>query len=404
MAIRDEVLKELLEGYKKPEDLLGPEGLLKQLTAALVGKALSAEMTEHLGYEKHEPAGRGSGNSRNGTSDKTLKTESGEMPIEVPRDRNGSFEPQLVKKHQTHFDGFDEKIISMYARGMTVREIQGHLQELYGVEVSPDLISRVTSAVIEEVKAWQSRPLEAVYPIVYLDALVIKVRDQGTVTNKSAYLAIGVNMGGTKEVLGLWLEGTEGAKFWLKILTELKNRGVLDILILCCDGLKGFPEAIEAVFPRTTVQTCIVHMLRNSLRFVTWKDRKAVALALKPIYSAQTDVMAEAALTAFEASAFGVRYPMIGKSWRANWQRVIPFLAFPREIRKVIYTTNAIESLNYSLRKIIKTRGHFPSEEAATKLLYLALIRAEQRWTMPIWRWKDALNQFAVHFDGRLSI
>ena len=404
MAIRDEVLKELLAGYKKPEDLLGPEGLLKQLTAALVSKALSAEMTEHLGYEKNEVAGRGSGNSRNGTSEKTQKTDSGEMPIEVPRDRNGSFEPQLVKKHQTHFDGFDEKIISMYARGMTVREIQGHLQELYGVEVSPDLISRVTSAVLEEVKAWQGRPLDAVYPIVYLDALVIKVRDQGTVSNKSAYLAIGVNMAGTKEVLGLWLEGTEGAKFWLKILTELKNRGVQDILILCCDGLKGFPEAIEAVFPKAVVQTCIVHMIRNSLRFVSYRDRKAVAGAIKPIYAAQTEVLAEAALAAFEVSALGMRYPTIGKSWRANWQRVIPFLAFAREIRKVIYTTNAIESLNYSLRKIIKTRGHFPSEEAATKLLYLALVRAEQRWTMPIKDWRSALNQFSVHFDGRLPI
>lgn len=403
MAIRDEVLKELLEGYKKPEDLLGPEGLLKKLTAALVEKALSAEMAEHLGYEKHEVSGRGSGNSRNGTSEKTLKTESGEMPIEVPRDRNGSFEPQLVKKHQTHFDGFDEKIISMYARGMTVREIQGHLHELYGVEVSPDLISRVTSAVIEEVKAWQGRPLEAVYPIVYLDALVIKVRDQGTVTNKSAYLAIGVNMAGNKEVLGLWLEDTEGAKFWLKILTEVKNRGVLDILILCCDGLKGFPEAIEAVFPKATIQTCIVHMIRNSIRFVTWKDQKAVAAALKPIYGAQTEVLAEAALTAFESSALGARYPMIAKSWRSNWQRVIPFLAFPRDIRRVIYTTNAIESLNFSLRKIIKSRGHFPNEEAATKLLYLALVRAEQKWTRPIWKWKDALNQFAVHFEGRLA-
>ena len=403
MAIRDEVLKELLEGYKKPEDLLGPEGLLKKLTAALVEKALSAEMAEHLGYEKHEVAGRGSGNSRNGVSEKTLKTESGEMPIEVPRDRNGSFEPQLVKKHQTHFDGFDEKIISMYARGMTVREIQGHLQELYGVEVSPDLISRVTSAVIEEVKAWQGRPLEAVYPIVYLDALVIKVRDQGTVTNKSAYLAIGVNMAGNKEVLGLWLEDTEGAKFWLKILTEIKNRGVADILILCCDGLKGFPEAIEAVFPKATIQTCIVHMIRNSIRFVTWKDQKTVATALKPIYGAQTEVLAEAALAAFESSALGARYPMIAKSWRSNWSRVIPFLAFPRDIRRVIYTTNAIESLNFSLRKIIKSRGHFPNEEAATKLLYLALVRAEQKWTRPIWKWKDALNQFAVHFEGRLA-
>jgi len=403
LAIRDEVLKELLEGYKKPEDLLGPEGLLKKLTAALVEKALSAEMAEHLGYEKHAVSGRGSGNSRNGTSEKTLKSESGEMPIEVPRDRNGSFEPQLVKKHQTHFDGFDEKIISMYARGMTVREIQGHLQELYGVEVSPDLISRVTSAVLEEVKVWQGRPLEAVYLIVYLDALVIKVRDQGTVTNKSAYLAIGVNGEGNKEVLGLWIEETEGAKFWLKILTEIKNRGVEDILILCCDGLKGFPAAIEAVFPKTTIQTCIVHMIRNSIKLVSWKDRKLVVAALKPIYGAQTEDLAEAALTAFESSALGARYPMIARSWRNNWERVIPFLAFPREVRRIIYTTNAIESLNFSLRKIIKCRGHFPNEEAAIKLLYLALIRAEQKWERPSWKWKDALNQFALHFEGRLT-
>ncbi|HVZ89204.1 MAG TPA: IS256 family transposase [Polyangia bacterium] len=403
MAIRDELLKELLAEYKKPEDLLGPNGLLKQLTGALVEKALQAELTEHLGYEKHASAGRGSGNSRNGASRKTLKTEAGDVAIEVPRDRNATFEPQLVKKHQTHFDGFDDKIISMYARGMTVREIQGHLKELYGTEVSPDLISRVTDAVLEEVKAWQSRPLDAVWPIVYLDALVVKIRDQGTVTNKSAYLAVGVNVQGTKEVLGLWLESNEGAKFWLKIMTELKNRGVADMLLVCCDGLKGFPEAIEAAFPRSTIQTCIVHMIRNSVRFVAWADRKPLVAALKPIYSADTEAAAEAALTAFERG-LGQRYPMIGKSWRANWQRVIPFLAFPRDIRKAIYTTNAIESLNFQLRKIIKTRGHFPSDDAAFKLLYLALSRAQEKWTMPIRNWKNALNQFAVHFEGRLPV
>jgi putative transposase len=403
MAIRDELLKELLAEYKKPEDLLGPNGLLKQLTGALVEKALQAEMTEHLGYEKHAPAGRGTGNSRNGASEKTLKTEAGEVAIEVPRDRNATFEPQLVKKHQTHFDGFDDKIISMYARGMTVREIQGHLKELYGTEVSPDLISRVTDAVLDEVKGWQNRPLDAVWPIVYLDALVVKVRDQGTVINKSAYLAVGVNIQGTKEVLGLWLESNEGAKFWLKIMTELKNRGVADMLLVCCDGLKGFPEAIEAAFPRSTVQTCIVHMIRNSIRFVAWADRKPVVNALKPIYSADTETAAEAALTAFERG-LGQRYPMIGKSWRSNWQRVIPFLAFPRDIRKAIYTTNAIESLNFQLRKIIKTRGHFPSDDAAFKLLYLALSRAQEKWTMPIRNWKNALNQFAVHFEGRLPV
>jgi putative transposase len=403
MAIRDELLKELLAEYKKPEDLLGPGGLLKQLTAALVEKALQAEMTEHLGYEKHAVSGRGSGNSRNGKTDKTLKSEAGEMAVEIPRDRNGTFVPQLVKKHETHFDGFDDKIISMYARGMTVREIQGHLKELYGTEVSPDLISRVTDAVLEEVRGWQNRPLDPVWPIVYLDALVIKVRDQGTVTNKSAFLALGLNMQGTKEVLGLWIEGNEGAKFWLKIMTELKNRGVTDVLLVCCDGLKGFPEAIEAVFPRATVQTCIVHMLRNSVRYVAWADRKGVVAALKPIYSADTEQAAEAALEAFEKGV-GQRYPMISKSWRANWQRVIPFLAFPREIRKAIYTTNAIESLNYQLRKIIKNRGHFPSDDAAFKLLYLALSRAQEKWTMPIRNWKNALNQFAVHFEGRLPV
>lgn len=403
MAIRDELLKELLANYKKPEDLLGPDGLLKELTAALVEKALQAEMTEHLGYEKHEAAGRRSGNSRNGTSDKTLKTESGDVAIEVPRDRNASFEPQLVKKHQTHFDGFDDKIISMYARGMTVREIQGHLKEMYGNEVSPDLISRVTDAVLDEVKGWQNRPIDSVWPIVYLDALVVKIRDQGSVMNKSAYLAVGVNMQGTKEVLGLWIEGNEGAKFWLKIMTELKNRGVADILLICCDGLKGFPEAIEVVFPRSTVQTCIVHMIRNSLRFVAWGDRKEIVAALKPIYAADTEQAAEAALVAFE-KGLGQRYPMIGRSWRANWQRVIPFLAFPRDIRKAIYTTNAIESLNFQLRKIIKTRGHFPSDDAAFKLLYLALSRAQEKWTMPIRNWKNALNQFAVQFENRLPV
>jgi putative transposase len=402
MTIPKEFLDELMVGYKKPEDLTGPDGILRQLTKAVMERALSAEMTEHLGYEKHESAGRGSGNSRNGTGEKTLKTETGELTIEVPRDRNASFEPRLVKKRQTHFSGFDEKIISLYARGMTVREIQGHLEELYGIEVSPDLISRVTDVVVEEVRAWQNRPLDRVYPILYLDALVIKVRDQGTVSNKSAYLAIGVTTEGRKEVLGLWLEANEGAKFWLKIMTELKNRGVSDILIVCCDGLKGFPEAIEAVFPKATVQTCIVHMIRNSMRFVTWKDLKALVAGLKTIYKADTAEAAEQALLDFEKTELSRRYPMIAKSWRANWERVVPFLSFPVEIRKAIYTTNAIESLNFQLRKIIKSRGHFPSEEAAVKLLYLALIRAERNWKMSVHRWKDAYQQLAIRFEGRL--
>jgi putative transposase len=291
----------------------------------------------------------------------------------------------------------------MYARGMSVREIQGHLEELYGTSVSPDLISRVTDGVIEEVKTWQNRPLDAVYPIVYLDALVVKVREQGTVQNKSIYLALGVNMEGHKEALGLWIEGSEGAKFWLKVITELKNRGVQDILIVCCDGLKGFPEAVEAVFPKTWVQLCIVHLIRNSLRFVGWKDRKTIAKELKPIYTADTESAAEAALDAFEAK-FGDRYPMIVSSWRSNWERVIPFLAFPKDIRKAIYTTNAIESLNSVLRRTVRTRGHFPSDLAATKLLYLVTSRAAKKWTRPIKSWPQALNQFALHFEGRLPV
>ena len=403
MEIRKELLDELLKDCGGSEDLLGPDGLLKQLKAALVERALQEEMTEHLGYEKHSSKGRGSGNNRNGVSAKTLQTEDGELPIRVPRDREGTFEPQIVPKHERHFDGFDDKILSMYARGMTVREIQGHLEELYGTKVLPDLISRVTDGVLEEVKAWQNRPLEAVYPIVYLDALVVKVRDQGTVHNKSIYLALGVNMEGHKEALGLWIEGTEGAKFWLKVATELKNRGVQDILIVCCDGLKGFPEAIEAVFPKTWVQLCIVHLIRNSLRYVAWKDRKAIAKELRPIYTADTESAAEAALDAFE-ERFGEQYPMIVSSWRSNWERVIPFFAFPKDTRKAIYTTNAIESLNSVLRRTLRTRGHFPTDQAATKLLYLVTSRASKRWTRPIKSWTGALNQFALHFEGRLPV
>ncbi len=403
MAIRKEILDELMASCEGSEDLLGPDGLLKQLKAALVERALQEELTSHLGHEKGAPNGRRGSNVRNGSSAKTLKSEDGELAIRVPRDRDGSFEPKLVPKHQRHFDGFDDKILSMYARGMSVREIQGHLEELYGTNVSPDLISRVTDGVIEEVKAWQNRPLDAVYPIVYLDALVVKVREQGTVQNKSIYLALGVNMEGHKEALGLWIEGTEGAKFWLKVITELKNRGVQDILIVCCDGLKGFPEAVEAVFPKTWVQLCIVHLIRNSLRFVGWKDRKTIAKELRTIYTADTESAAEAALDAFEAK-FGDRYPMIVASWRSNWERVIPFLAFPKDIRKAIYTTNAIESLNSVLRRTVRTRGHFPSDQAATKLLYLVTSRAAKKWTRPIKSWPQALNQFALHFEGRLPV
>jgi putative transposase len=401
--IRKELLDELLAGYSNPEDLTGPEGLLKRLTGALVGRALQAEMTDHLGYEPHAAEGHGSGNSRNGSSPKTLTTEQGQLPIEVPRDRNGTFEPKLVKKHQRRFNGFDDKILSMYARGMSVRDIQGHLSELYGTEISPDLISHVTDAVVDEVQAWQARPLDAVWPVIYLDALVIKVRDQGVVQNKSAYLALGLGVDGRKEVLGLWLETTEGAKFWLKVITELKNRGVQDVLIACCDGLKGFPQAIEAVFPKTVIQTCIVHLIRSSTRFVSYAQRKTVIADLRRVYAAATEDAALAALDDFEAK-WKDRYPVVGQSWRSNWERVRPFFAFPKDVRRIIYTTNAIESLNFQLRKVIKSKGHFPNDEAATKLLYLALRNVQKKWRMGPRFWNSALNQFAIYFEGRLPV
>src|SRR5271157_1674934 len=392
MAIRTELIDELLKDYQKPEDLVGENGLLKHLTRALVERALGAELTHHLGYEKHSPEGKSSGNSRNGTSPKTLKSDLGEMPIEVPRDRRGDFEPQLVKKGQRRFTGFDDKILSMYARGMTTRDIQSHLQEIYKVDVSPELISSVTAEVMEEVKEWQNRTLEELYPIVYFDAIWIKIRDEGHVVNKAAYLAIGIRLDGFKDVLGIWLEKEEGAKFWLKVITELQNRGLKDMLIACVDGLKGFPEAIESVFPGTQIQLCIVHMVRNSLKFVSWKDRKQVVSDLKTVYQAATEEKAQTALTEFE-QRWNERYPMIAKSWRSNWTRLRTFFGYPAEIRKVIYTTNAIESLNNGLRKVTKNRGAFPSDEAAIKLLYMALRNIMKNWTMPIQNWLSALNQ-----------
>lgn len=398
--VPDELLSNLLANYKKPEDLIGENGLLKQLTKLLVERALDAEMTEHLGHDKHEPVANANGNTRNGRSRKTLKGEFGELPIEVPRDRHGSFEPQLVPKHQTRWNGFDDKILSLYARGMTVREIQAHLQEMYAAEVSPSLISSVTDAVVDEVKAWQARPLDAVYPIVYLDCIHVKVRD-GAVRIKAVYLAIGITLTGEKEVLGLWLAQTEGAKFWLHVVTELKNRGVQDIFIACVDGLKGFPEAIEAVFPQTTVQLCIVHMVRHSLNYVPWKRRLEVAADLRAIYSAATAEEAEQRLTEFEAK-WDADYRPIGQSWRRNWERLIPFFDYPADIRKVIYTTNAIESANFSLRKLTKHRGAFPNDEALMKLLYLALRNISKKWTMPIRDWKAALNRFTIQFAERL--
>ena len=400
-SIDNELIDNLLKDYKKPADLIGENGLLKQLTKQLLERAMAAEMTEHVGYDKHDAAGHNSGNSRNGKSAKTIKGTFGEIALETPRDRNGTFEPQIIEKHQTRFTGFDQNIISLYARGLSTREIQQHLEEIYHVEVSPALISNVTEEVIDEVRAWQNRQLEAVYPIMYLDAIQFKVRDGGHIRNKAVYLAIGIKVDGYKEVLGLWIAQTEGAKFWLQVVTELKNRGVNDIFIACVDGLKGFPEAIESVFPQTEIQLCIVHLVRHSLNYVGWRQRREVAADLKPIYTAATEVEAEQRLNEF-AAKWAEKFPLITKSWRSNWPRVIPFFAHPPQIRKIIYTTNAIESLNMSLRKVTKTRSSFPNDEAAAKLLYLALRNISRKWTQTVQDWAAALNRFAIIYEGRL--
>jgi putative transposase len=401
MKISKDILDELLKDCKTAPDLFGEGGILKQLTTALVERALEAELSTHLGYEKHERKPNSSTNSRNGYSSKTIQAEFGSAEISVPRDRSGEFEPQLVRKGQNRLSGLDDKIISLYARGMSVRDIQAQLEEMYGVEVSPTLISNVTDAVMDEVKQWQNRPLNAVYPIVYLDCLVVKVRDSGKVINKSLYFALGVNLEGHKELLGMWISPNEGAKFWLSVLTEIQNRGVKDIFIACVDGLTGFPNAIETVFPKTTVQLCIVHMVRNSMAFVSWQQRKQVCADLKAIYSAATESEAEFNLELF-AEKWDKQYPSISKSWRTHWQHIIPFFTYPAEIRKVIYTTNAIESMNSSLRKVIKSQQIFPTDEAAFKLVYLAMRNISKKWTMPIKDWKPALNRFAIEFEGRL--
>jgi len=399
--INIDLVDQLLKDYKKPEDILGENGILKQFTKALLERAMQVEMAEHLGYEKHDAAGDNSGNSRNGSSGKTMKGDFGELPIEVPRDRNAEFEPKIVPKGKTRLDGFNEKMLSLYARGMTTREIQQHIQEIYKVEVSPQLISNVTEAVMEDVIAWQNRPLEAIYPILYMDALQVKIRDGAHVVGKAVHLAIGVTLAGNKDVLGIWLGNTEGAKLWLQIVTELKNRGVKDVFIACVDGLKGFPEAVETVFPKAQVQTCIVHMVRHSLNFVGYKERKEVASDLQKIYRSATREDAELRLSEF-AAKWDAKYPTISQAWQRNWERLVPFLAYPEEIRRVIYTTNAVESVNMSLRKIIKNRGSFPTDEAALKLLYLALRNITQRWTMPIKDWRAALNRFAIIFEDRM--
>ena len=402
-AINLDLIDQLLADYKSPEDVLGENGLLKQLTKAVLERALKAEISHHLGYEKHSLEGKNSGNTRNGKSSKTLKGDFGTLPIDIPRDRQSSFEPKIVPKGQTRFSGFDDKILSLYARGMTVRDIQAHLEDIYKVEVSPGLISQVTDAVIDEVRAWQTRPLEQLYPSIYLDALMVKIRDGAHVVNKAIYLVMGVNLEGIKEVLGMWVAQTEGAKFWLGVITELRNRGVADIFIACVDGLKGLPEAIETVYPQAQVQQCIVHMVRQSLNYVNWKDRKEVAAYLRVIYSSVSGEQAEMRLEEF-AHKWDLKYPTISPSWRRNWERIVLFLAYPQEIRKVIYTTNVIESVNRGLRKIIKNRGSFPNDEAAMKLLYLALSKISQKWTNPIKEWKAAMNRFAIVFEGRLPL
>jgi putative transposase len=394
--ISDELIDELLKNGRTADDV---NGLLKQITKAVLERALRGELTEHLGYVKHDPAGDNSGNSRNGVTRKTLKGDFGELELETPRDRNGEFEPQIIQKNQTRWTGFDDKILSMYARGMTTREIQGHLEEMYQVQVSPSLISEVTDGVMEQARAWQNRPLEAFYGVVFLDALYVKMRHEGRVENRAVYVALGINLEGRKDVLGLWTSATEGAKFWLNVLTELRNRGVRDIYLVCVDGLKGFPQAIEAIYPKAQVQLCIVHMVRASLNYVTWQDRKKVVADLKPIYKAVTAEEAERQLSEFEGK--WPKYPAMARLWREQWERVIPFFAFPEEVRKVVYTTNAVESLHMSLRKIIKTRGSFPSEEAAFKLLYLALAKVVAKWET-VQHWKQMLNYLDTICSDRI--
>jgi putative transposase len=399
----DQLIKDAYKKGHPKETILGENGLLKQLTKALVERCLDTEMEDHLGYEKNDRADDGSENRRNGHSKKTVTNEHGEqIPLDIPRDRHAEFAPQLVKKYQTRLEGFDEKVIAMYARGMTVRDIQAQLKELYGTDVSPQLISNVTDAVLEDVKAWQSRALDSVYPIVWFDALVVKVRENQRVINKAVYLALAVNQEGHKELLGIWLSENEGAKFWLGILTELKSRGVKDIFIACIDGLTGMPEAIQSAYPKTWVQLCIVHMVRNSMKYVSWKDYKAVTADLKTIYRSATEEEAQSALEAF-AKKWDKQYPQISKSWRNHWAQVIPMFAFPAEIRKVMYTTNAVESVNMTLRKASRNHRIFPNDDAVMKVMYLAIQNISKKWTMPVRDWRSAMSHFAIEFDGRVT-
>jgi putative transposase len=400
----DQLIKDAYKRGNPKETILGEKGLLRQITKAVVERCLDGELEEHLGYEKGDRAPAETENRRNGHSQKVVTNEHGdELTLNVPRDRLGEFAPLLVQKHQTRLEGFDDKVIAMYARGMTTRDIQAHLKELYGTDVSPQLISNITDRVHEDAKAWQSRPLDGVYPIVWFDALVVKVRDNQRVINKSVYLALAVNAEGQKDLLGIWISENEGAKFWLGILTELKNRGVRDIFIACVDGLTGMNEAIQSAFPKTWTQRCIVHMVRNSLKYVSWKDYKAVTTDLKTIYRAATEQEAQEALEAF-AKKWDKQYPLISKSWRANWAQVIPMFAFPPEIRKVMYTTNAIESVNMTLRKVSRNHRIFPNDDAVHKVMFLAIQNISKKWTMPIRDWRSALTHFAIEFEGRIAV
>jgi putative transposase len=396
MAIDKDLLDQLMAG-RDPKELFAKDGLLDDLKKALSERILNAELDDHLGSERED----GGGNRRNGSAKKTVLTGTSKLTIAVPRDREGSFDPKLIAKYQRRFPDFDHKIVSMYARGLSVREIRGHLEEIYGIEVSPDLISAVTDAVLEEVAEWQNRPLDAMFPLIFFDAIRVKIRDEGFVRNKAIYIALGILPNGGKEILGIWIEQTEGAKFWLRVMNELKTRGIADILIAVVDGLKGFPEAITAVFPQTVVQTCIVHLIRNALDFVSWKDRKPAVAALKAIYKARDAEAGKQALDDFDHGPWGKRYPAIAQSWRRNWSHVVPFFAFPENVRRMIYTTNAIEALNSKLRRAVRTRGHFPNDDAAMKLLYLVLNHASEDWKRAPREWTEARTQFAVMFGER---
>ena len=398
--ISDEVIDELLAGASTEEEIAGPGGLLAGLTKRLIERAMEVELTDHLGYEPHQEPPGGADNQRNGSTGKTLMTEHGPVALDTPRDRNGSFEPKIVRKRQRRFVGFDEKILALYSRGLSTRDISAHLQEIYGVKVSRELISKVTDAVMDDVREWAKRPLEDIYPIVFLDCMVLKIREGGSVQRRALYLALGVTLDGDRDVLGMWFQETEGAKFWMQVLNDLKTRGVRDILIACVDGLTGFPDAIEAIFPKTTVQTCIVHLIRASLKYVPRREREQVARDLKPIYTAKDADQAHAELEAFDEK-WGQRFPVITQTWLNAWENVTPFLAFPDEVRRVVYTTNAIEALNRQLRKAIKTKGSFPNEDAARKLVYLALQNAVPQWTKTR-NWTAALLAFKIHFGDRV--